>query len=103
MEFTFNYGRLRTASTPHEKKVILMNVTDNPRRGYRTIRLPIQESEYSRFENDVVFARKEIDQLYNKYPELFPDTFVEGCVFNGKNNPFSQAEIPIQANTTQSR
>ena len=64
-----------------------MNVTEKPRRGYRTIRLPIQESEYFKFENDVVFAREKTDQLYQKYPELFPATFVEGYVFNGKTTP----------------
>lgn len=73
-----------------------MNVTDKPRRGYRTIRLPIQESEYSKFVNDVVFARKKTDQLYHEYPELFPDTFVQGYVFNGKTVPSVKMEYRLR-------
>ena len=45
------------------KKAIIMNIPDKPRRGYRTIRLPISEADYPRFEKDIVYAKKKIDQL----------------------------------------
>jgi len=64
-----------------------MIIADKPLRGYRTIRLPITESDYFQFENDTVFARIKVDQLYHEHPELFPATFVEGYVFNGKTAP----------------
>ena len=60
-----------------------MIVTDKPRRGYRTLRLPLPEADYQRFVNDVIFARQMLDRLYNEVPELFPSTFGEGYVFNG--------------------
>ena len=60
-----------------------MIISDKPRRGYRTLRLPLPESDYHRFVSDVPFAREMLDQLYNEIPELFPSTFAEGYVFNG--------------------
>ncbi len=64
-----------------------MSVTDKPRRGYRTIRLPLQETDYHRFVTDISFARAMIDQLHQQHPELFPATFGEGYVFNGLTTP----------------
>jgi len=34
--------------------------------------------------NDVKVARETIDNIYEKYPELFPAKFKEGYVFNGR-------------------
>ena len=64
-----------------------MNIAYKPRRGYRTIRLPIKEADYFRFVNDIAFARTIVDQLYHEHPELFPAIFAEGYVFNGKTAP----------------
>ena len=64
-----------------------MIVPDKPRRGYRTIRLPIAESDYFQFINDKAFARTKVDQFHQEYPELFPATFASGYVFNGKTSP----------------
>lgn len=72
------------------KKAIFMNIPDKPRRGYRTIRLPLSEADYPRFVNDIVFAKKKIDQLFHEYPELFPATCAEGYVFNGQTPPSSK-------------
>jgi len=69
-----------------------MNIPDKPRRGYRTIRLPISENDYFKFQNDTAFARTKIDQLYYRYSELFPTTFVQGYVFNGKTPPSVKLE-----------
>ncbi len=60
-----------------------MIVADKPRKGYRTLRLPLPKSDYSRFANDVVLARETLDRLYGEAPELFPATFDKGYVFNG--------------------
>ena len=64
-----------------------MSVTDNPRRGYRTLRLPIPETIYEHFIDDVSFARTTIDQCYAESPELFPHQFDEGYIFNGLTTP----------------
>jgi len=64
-----------------------MSVMDNPRRGYRTLRLPIPEAIYEHFIDDVSFARVIIDQCYAESPELFPDQFDEGYIFNGLTTP----------------
>jgi len=60
-----------------------MIVMDKPRRGCRSLRLPLAESSYDRFVSDVVFARETLDQLYKENPELFPYSFEKGYVFNG--------------------
>jgi len=52
-----------------------MNIADKPRRGCRTLRLPISKSDWEHFSNDAVFARETLDQLYEQYPEIFPLEF----------------------------
>ena len=61
-----------------------MIISDKPRRGYRTIRLPITESDFFQIDDDIRFAKTTVDQLYHEHPELFPAKFAEGYVFNGK-------------------
>jgi len=60
-----------------------MNIADKPRRGCRTLRLPISKSEWERFSNDTVFAKETLDQLYEQHPEIFPLEFKTGYIFNG--------------------
>jgi len=60
-----------------------MSIADKPKRGYRTLRLPVPEEYYDYFIEDTLFARNAVDQLYQKYPEIFPSGFDEGYVFNG--------------------
>jgi hypothetical protein len=76
------YGRLKKL-TFIDQKATLMSTKNKPLRGYRTIRLPISQDDYHDFIDDILFARKTIDNFYKKYPELFPVTFNEGYVFNG--------------------
>ena len=64
-----------------------MIVADKPRRGYRTLRLPLPKSDYHRFVSDVAFAKETLDWLYQETPELFPSTFDGGYVFNGLTPP----------------
>jgi hypothetical protein len=64
-----------------------MIVADKPRRGYRTLRLPLPKSDYHRFVSDVAFAKETLDRLYQETPELFPTTFDGGYVFNGLTLP----------------
>jgi hypothetical protein len=71
-----------TFPTFHQKATF-MSITNKPARGYRTLRLPISEEEYTGFTEDRIFAKKTLDNLYQQHPELFPATFDKGYVFNG--------------------
>jgi hypothetical protein len=61
----------------------MATVTHPPKKGYRTIRLPLAESKYERFLSDRAYAKARLDELYEDYPELFPDAFPWGYAFYG--------------------
>lgn len=61
----------------------MSTVTEHPKRGYRTIRLPLAQADYERFISDETFARGQLDRLYGQYPELFPVEWEQGYVFYG--------------------
>ena len=61
----------------------MATVTHPPKKEYRTIRLPLAESEYDRFLSDRAYAKARLDELYEDYPELFPDAFPWGDAFFG--------------------
>ncbi len=54
----------------------MSTVAHRPRRGYRTLRLPLSEADYERFMNEGEFAKVPLDELYERHPELFPVDFV---------------------------
>ncbi|WPD20765.1 MAG: hypothetical protein Q3M24_21070 [Candidatus Electrothrix aestuarii] len=49
-----------------------MSITEKPTKGYQTIRLPLEQTEYELFLSDKDVAKAQIDKLYSRYPELFP-------------------------------
>ena len=53
-------------------------VSHPPQKGYRTIRLPLAESEYDRFLSNRSYAKARLDELYDDFPELFPEAFSWG-------------------------
>jgi hypothetical protein len=61
----------------------MATVTHPPKKGYRTLRLPLAESEYDRFLSDRAYAKARLDELYEDYPELFPDACPWGYAFYG--------------------
>ena len=61
----------------------MTTVAQSPSRGYRTVRLPLPESDYNRFIHDAEFAKASLDELYTQYPELFPETWSQGYVLYG--------------------
>ncbi len=69
------------------RKAIPIIISDKPRRGHKTLRLPIPESEYDHFVSDASFARKTVDLIFQENPELFPAKFNQGYVFNGLTIP----------------
>ena len=53
------------------------------KKGYRTIRLPLTESEYDRFLTDRSYAKARLEELHEECAELFPDAFPWGYAFFG--------------------
>ena len=56
----------------------MTTVAHPPQKGYRTIRLPLAESEYDRFLTDRSYAKDRLEELYEECAELFPDAFPSG-------------------------
>jgi hypothetical protein len=52
-----------------------------PKKGDRTIRLPLAESEYDRFLTDRSYAKDRLEDLYEEFAELFPEAFPWGYSF----------------------
>ena len=71
----------------------MANVAHPPKKGYRTIRLPLAESEYDRFLRDRAYARTRLDDLYEDFPELFPEAFPWGYAFFGFTEPSIKQEL----------
>ena len=61
----------------------MATVTPLPQKGYRTIRLPLAESDYDRFLRDRAYAKARWDELYEDFPEVFPETFPWGYPLYG--------------------
>ena len=65
----------------------MTTVAHPPKKGYRTIRLPLTESEYDRFLTDRFYARDRLEALYGEFAELFPEAFPWGYAFFGFTEP----------------
>ena len=57
------------------------------KKGYRTIRLPLTESEYDRFLTDRSYAKARLEELHEECAALFPDAFPWGYAFFGSTEP----------------
>src|SRR5438132_13851460 len=73
--------RTQTSSSHIEEG--MTTVAQPPKKGYRTIRLPLAESEYDRFLTDRSYAKDRLEELYEECAELFPDAFPWGYAFFG--------------------
>jgi hypothetical protein len=65
----------------------MTTVAQPPKKGYRTIRLPLVESAYDRFLTDRSYAEDRLEELYEAFAELFPDAFPWGYTFFGFTKP----------------
>lgn len=65
----------------------MTTVAHPPKKGYRTIRLPLTEAEYDHFLTDRVYAKARLDELYEDFPELFPAAFLWGYALFGFTEP----------------
>jgi hypothetical protein len=71
----------------------MTTVTHPLKKGYRTIRLPLAESEYDRFLSDRIYAKTRLDELYEEFPEVFPEAFPWGYALYGFTEPSIKQEI----------
>jgi hypothetical protein len=71
----------------------MTTVAHPPKKGYRTIRLPLAESEYDPFLTDRSYAQARLDELYEDFPEVFPDAFPWGYAFFGFTEPSIKQQL----------
>jgi hypothetical protein len=71
----------------------MATVTHSPKKGYRTIRLPLAESEYDRFLSDRAYAKARLDEFYEDFPDMFPAAFPWGYALYGFTEPSIKQEI----------
>lgn len=71
----------------------MATVTHPPKKGYRTIRLPLAESDYDRFLSERTYAKARLDEFYENFPELFPEAFPSGYAFYGFTEPSIKLDI----------
>jgi hypothetical protein len=71
----------------------MATVTHSPKKGYRTIRLPLDESEYDRFLSNRAYAKDQLNDLYEDFPQLFPNAFPWGYALYGFTEPSIKQEI----------
>jgi hypothetical protein len=71
----------------------MTTVAQPPKKGYRTIRLPLAESEYDRFLTDRSYAADRLEALYEELAALFPDAFPWGSTFFGFTEPSIKQQL----------
>src|SRR3989442_4939929 len=88
--------RIRTSSSHIEEG--MTTVAHPPKKGYRTIRLPLAESEYDRFLTDRSYAKDRLEDLYGKFVELFPVAFPWGYSFFCFTEPSIKQQLLCRRN-----
>jgi hypothetical protein len=81
----------------------MTTVAHPPKKGYRTIRLPLAESEYDRFLTDRSYAKDRLEELYEECAELFPDAFPSGYAFFGYTEPSMKQPTPVSPHSSGAR
>jgi hypothetical protein len=71
----------------------MTTVAHSPKKGYRTIRLPLGEPEYDRFMQDRPYAKSRLEELHELHPELFPEAFGWGYTLYGFTGPSRKQEL----------
>jgi hypothetical protein len=71
----------------------MTTVAHPPQKGYRTIRLPLAESEYDRFLTDRSYAKERLEELYEECAEVFPEAFPWGYAFFGYTEPSMKQQL----------
>ena len=64
-----------------------------PKKGYRTIRLPLAESEYDRVLTHRAYAKAQLEEFSEDVPAWFPDAFPWGYAFFGFTELSSKQQL----------
>jgi hypothetical protein len=90
-----DYEMLEVPTPPYIPQIeaAMATVTHPPKKGYRTIRLPLTESESDRFLSDRAYAKARLDACYEDFPAVFPEAFPWGYAFYGFTDPSIKQEI----------
>ena len=71
----------------------MTTVAHSPKKGYRTIRLPLAESAYDRLLTNRAYAKARLEEFYEDVPEWFPDAFPWGYAFFGFTELSSKQQL----------
>lgn len=71
----------------------MTTVAQPPKKGYRTIRLPLAESEYGRFLTDRSYAKDRLEELYEECAAWFPEAFPRGYACFGSTEPSMKQQL----------
>ena len=71
----------------------MTTVAHPPKKGYRTIRLPLAESEYARFLTDRSSAKDRLEELYEECAAWFPEAFPWGYAFFDYTEPSIKQQL----------
>ncbi len=58
--------------------------------------LPVEQTEYTQHVQDRRQFRQWVDEMYQHYPELFPDTFAEGYHLHDRRHSSKMPAVPIR-------
>jgi hypothetical protein len=75
--------KVSVTDTISAHRAAMTTVAHPPIKGYRTIRVPLAEPEYARFLSDRPYTKARLQELYEDYPELFPEAFLWGYALYG--------------------
>ena len=62
----------------------------------RTIVLPLTESDYHRFMDDLPFAHQKVRHHFQTHPELFPPAMAQGYAFNGTTRVSKKLKLKMR-------
>ena len=86
-------SRLQSLTTFSHIAAGMTTGAHSPKKGYRTIRLPLAESEYDRFLTNRAYAKARLEEFDEDVPELFPDALPWGYAFFGFPEPSSKQQL----------
>jgi hypothetical protein len=75
----------------------MVTVSHSPKKGYRTIRLPLAESEYDRFLSDRAYARSRLDNFMRTFLNYFLKPFHGAMLFTDLQSPQLNRRYSVDA------
>src|ERR1700758_817869 len=86
-------SRLQSLTTPSHLEAGMTTGAPAPKKGYRTIRLPLAASESDRFLTHRAYAKARLEEFDEDVPAFFPDAFPWGYTFFGCTELSSKQQL----------